>query len=59
MQQASREQDGTRISQLSQSIHASQSAIDKLFDELEKTTDEFNTQSAVFDQELRELDENR
>jgi ATP-binding cassette subfamily F protein 3 len=58
MQQASRVQDGTRISKLSQSIHASQSAIDKLFDELEKTTDEFNTRNAVFNEELRELDEN-
>ena len=56
MQQASRDQDGTRINELSQSIHACQSAIDKLFDELVKVTDEFETQNAVFDGELKQLE---
>ena len=57
MQQASQDQDGTKISELSQSIHACQSTIDNLFDELEKVTDEFDTQNAVFDQELRQMEE--
>ncbi len=56
MQQASQDQDGTRISELSQSIHACQSTIDKLFDELEKVTDEFDTQNARFDRELQQLE---
>jgi ATP-binding cassette subfamily F protein 3 len=57
MQQASQDQDGTKISELSQSIHACQSTIDKLFDELEKVTDELDTQNAVFDRELRQLED--
>ena len=57
MQAASQDQDGKRISELSQSIHACQSKIDDLFDELEKVTDEFETQNAVYERELRELEE--
>jgi ATP-binding cassette subfamily F protein 3 len=56
MQQASQDQDGPRISELSQSIHACQSAIDKLFDELEIVTDEVDSQNAVFEQELQQLE---
>jgi ATP-binding cassette subfamily F protein 3 len=56
MQLASQDQDGTRISELSQSIHACQSNIDKLFDELETATDELDSQNAVFERELRQLD---
>lgn len=55
MQLASQDQDGNRISELSQSIHACQSNIDKLFDELETATDEMDSQHAVFDRELRQL----
>jgi ATP-binding cassette subfamily F protein 3 len=59
MQQASQDQDGSRISELSQSIHACQSAMDRLFEELEKVTDEIDSRNAVFDQELRQLDDVR
>jgi len=55
MQLASQDQDGTRISELSQSIHACQSNIDKLFDELETATDELDSQNAVFERELQLL----
>jgi ATP-binding cassette subfamily F protein 3 len=56
MQQASQDQDGTRISELAQSIHACQSTIDNLFGELEMITDEFDTLNAKFAQELRQLE---
>ena len=55
MQLASQDQDGTRISEISQSIHACQSNIDKLFDELETATDELDSQNAVFERELQLL----
>jgi ATP-binding cassette subfamily F protein 3 len=57
MQLASQDQNGTRISELSQSIHACQLSIDELFDELEKVTDEMEALSAVFEQELTQLEE--
>jgi len=57
MQQASQDQDGARISELSQSIHACQSKIDKLFDELETASDELDSQNAVFERELRQLED--
>ena len=56
MQQASQDQDGIRISELSQSIHACQSKIDMLFEELETTSDELDSQKAVFEVELKLLD---
>jgi ATP-binding cassette subfamily F protein 3 len=57
MQQASEDQDGTRIAELSRSIHACQAAIDELFKELEKVTNELDLKSAEFDHELKELDD--
>ncbi|UCD78554.1 MAG: ATP-binding cassette domain-containing protein, partial [Desulfobacterales bacterium] len=57
MQQASQDQNGVRIAELSRSIHACQTAIDELFDELEAVTDEVETQHAVFDRELRQLED--
>jgi len=57
MQKASQDQDGARISELSQSIHACQSKIDTLFDELEVTTDELDSQNAVFARELKLLED--
>lgn len=57
MQQASQDQNGPRISELSQSIHACQSNIDKLFDELETATDGMDSQSAVFERELKQLED--
>ena len=55
MQRASLDQDGARISRLSKSIHACQLAIDQLFDELEKITDELESKKAAFDKELQHL----
>jgi len=57
MQQASQNQEGSRISELSQSLHACQSEIDRLFDELEKATEELEAQQAVFDRELKQLED--
>ena len=57
MQAASQDQDGKRISELSQSIHACQSKIDVLFDELEKVTDELESQNAVYERELKQLED--
>ncbi|MCP4623522.1 MAG: ATP-binding cassette domain-containing protein [bacterium] len=59
MQQASQDQNGTRISELSQSIHACQLSIDELFDELEKDTDALEALNAVFEQELTQLEEGK
>jgi ATP-binding cassette subfamily F protein 3 len=56
MQQASEDQDGVRITELSRSIHACQTAIDQLFDELETVTQECDTQNSIFDQDLQQLD---
>ena len=55
MQQASQNQDGPRIVELSQAIHTCQSAIDQLFDKLEKSTDEFDLQNTVFEDQLNQL----
>jgi ATP-binding cassette subfamily F protein 3 len=56
MQQASQNQDGPRIVELSQAIHTCQSAIDQLFDELETITNEFDLQNAVFEVQLKQLE---
>ena len=56
MQQASQDRDGSRIGELSQSIHSCQSAIDRLFEELEKVTDEIDSRNAVFERELQQLE---
>ena len=56
MQQASQDMDGLRIAELSRAIHASQSAIDEYFDELEKTTHELDSQNADFEKQLQVLD---
>jgi len=57
MQAASQDQDGKRISELSQSIHACQSKIDDLFDELVKVNDELESQNAVYERELKQLED--
>jgi len=57
MQKASEDQDGARIAELSRSIHACQAAIDELFKELEKVTNELELKNAEFDRELKELDD--
>ena len=56
MQQAAQDKNGKRIAELSQAIHACQSAINQLFGELEKLTDEFDSQNAVFEMQLKQLE---
>jgi ATP-binding cassette subfamily F protein 3 len=54
MQKATQAQSGTKIVELSQSIHKCQSAIDKLFDKLEELTSTFEEQKAIFEKKLGE-----
>ena len=56
MQQASQEQNGQRIAELSRAIHANQAAIDKYFDKLEEITHELDRQNADFEKQLQALD---
>ena len=59
MQKASEDQDGHRIAELSRQLHACQTAIEELFQELEKITEAFDAKNAEFDRKLAELDEVR
>lgn len=55
MQQASQNQAGPKIEKLAQSMHSCQSAIDELFEKLEKAAAEMDAQKAEFDRELQQL----
>jgi len=57
MQKASQDQDGSRIAELSRAIHASQSAIDGYFDELEKVTRQLDGYREEFDRQLKALEQ--
>ena len=56
MQEASQDQDGSQIAELSRAIHASQAAIDDYFDKLDKVTQELDNHTAEFDKQLQALD---
>jgi ATP-binding cassette, subfamily F, member 3 len=56
MQAASENRDGARITEISQSIHAAQKAIDGLFDALDRATRDHEQQAAGFDRQLDEID---
>jgi ATP-binding cassette subfamily F protein 3 len=56
MQYAAQDGDGQRISELSQAIHACQSEINRLFNELENVTEEVDTQLAIFQKQLDNLE---
>ncbi len=56
MQTASQAQDGAKIVEISQSIHACQSAIETLFDELESFTETYEEQNVVFEKRLEGLE---
>ena len=56
MQAASQAGDGEKIAALSRQIAGHQSAIDRLFDELEALTGQLEQESAVFDNELLKLE---
>jgi ABC-type transporter Mla subunit MlaD len=55
MQNASQAGDGIKISELSKSIHDSQAAINNLFDNLEKLTNNLEKQESLFEKKLNNL----
>ena len=56
MQQATRSQKATEITEISRAIHACQQAIDRLFEQLEDVTGEIETRTAEFENRLNQLD---
>ena len=56
MQQAAQDQDGARITEISQALHSCQQTIDRLFDELEELTRDLETRNAEFETRLNQLD---
>ena len=56
MLKASQQQDGSKIAELSRSIHSCRLTIDSLFDELEENTGKLDKQNARFDKRLEKLD---
>ncbi|MDO9463468.1 MAG: ABC transporter ATP-binding protein, partial [Deltaproteobacteria bacterium] len=56
MQKASEGNTGKKIIELSQAIYASQTSIDRLFDELETLSEELNEKSALFENRLKQLE---
>jgi ATP-binding cassette subfamily F protein 3 len=56
MLKASQQQDGSKIAELSRSIHSCRMTIDSLFDELETVTNKFDEQNAMFEKKLSQLD---
>ena len=56
MQQATRSQKATEITEISRAIHACQQAIDRLFEQLEDVTGEIETRTAEFENRFNQLD---
>jgi uncharacterized coiled-coil protein SlyX len=56
MQQAAQDQDGSRITEISQALHACQHTIDRLFAELEKLTRDLDARNTEFETRLNQLD---
>ncbi len=56
MQQATEAHDGAVIAELARAIYACQSAVDRLFAELERVSDELDTQNKTFEQLFEQLD---
>jgi ATP-binding cassette subfamily F protein 3 len=56
MQQASQARHAADITRISQTMHACQTAIERLFTELEHSTAAYDEQKAVFDKRLEELE---
>ena len=56
MQQVAQDQDGSRITEISQALHACQQTIDRLFAELEKLTRDLDARNAEFETRLNQLD---
>jgi uncharacterized coiled-coil protein SlyX len=56
MQKAAQDQDGSRIAEISQALHARQQTIDRLFEELDDLTRDLDAHNAQFEARLRRLD---
>jgi ATP-binding cassette subfamily F protein 3 len=56
MQQAAQDQDGSRITEISQALHASQQTIDRLFAELDDLTRDLDARNDEFEARLNQLD---
>jgi ATP-binding cassette subfamily F protein 3 len=56
MQTATQEGDGSRITELSKSIHRCQENIERLYDELVKSSGVFEAQKAIFEEKLEKLE---
>ena len=56
MLKASQQQDGSKIAELSRSIHSCRITIESLFDELETFTNKFDEQNAMFEKKFEKLD---
>ncbi len=56
MQTATQDGDGSRITELSKSIHRCQENIERLYDELVKYSGVFETQKAIFEEKLEKLE---
>jgi ATP-binding cassette subfamily F protein 3 len=56
MQQAAQDQDGVRITEISQTLHACQQTIDRLFSELDDLTRKLDARNTEFETRLKELD---
>jgi ATP-binding cassette, subfamily F, member 3 len=53
---ASQDQDGQKITELSMALHNCQTGVDRLFDELETLTEDYETQKAEFEAKLQLLE---
>jgi len=58
MQTATQAGDGSRITELSKSIHRCQADIERLYDELVKSSSFFEAQKAIFEEKLERLEGN-
>ena len=56
MQSASQIGDGTRIAELSQAIHACRTAIDGLFEDLERQTEVLDEKTRLFDEKMAAIE---
>ncbi|MFY9707812.1 MAG: ATP-binding cassette domain-containing protein [Desulfobacterales bacterium] len=56
MQSASQTGDGTRITELSQAIHACRTAIDSLFEDLERQSEVLDEQKRTFDEKMEAIE---
>ena len=57
MQQATQDQNGARISEISRNIHDCRNAIDRYFEKLETLTISLEKHQRKFDEKLKELEE--